>query len=719
MADSIVDSVKGPLSIIDTDRKIIYMNDYGLIHGNKTLSEVVGTPYSENSAYPIGSKFCPITALEEGREAEAYYLEDSGHYVKGAANHFLDKNGEKIGYIIVTTDVTDLQCAKEEAERANRAKSDFLSLMSHELRTPMNAVIGISDLIRTDNLDKTQIGYLSDMRRSSKTLLQIINDILDFSKIEAGKLDVIPTDFSLRALYDNLCSMNLFAAGAKNLEFHSRIDADVPDVVYGDEIRVRQVVTNILSNAIKYTRIGFVRFNVEKAGEFAGDFIAFTVEDSGIGIKEEDMPRLFNSFQQFDTKANRDIVGTGLGLSVVKRITELMGGEVRVESEYGKGSRFTIYLPLPVGNPDNIEQVSVDLCVIAQSDTSILVVDDNSPNLTVALGFLATHNINADTAEGGLEAIEKVTAKDYDIVFMDHMMPDVDGIEVTRRIRAMEGDRFQKTPIIALSANAVTGAKEAFIAAGMNDFISKPIIAERLNQVLLKYLPPEKILRLEHERKVGPLASASESVEKAEPVIDRKKGLSHSADSDTLYRQLLRDFVKNQKNAYAQITDGLAAGDIKLSHRLAHTLKSTSRMIGAEKLGEAAFAVEKALENGEDKCTKEQLNAFARELEAVLRELGAGGDETEKTPSGDELGSLDAARALELAERLTPLLKSRRTSASALIDEIKEVFSPLGALSERLSEQIDNFDFNAAMDTLLEIRQKVENIDNAKEEVKQ
>jgi PAS domain S-box-containing protein len=387
----------------------------------------------------------------------------------------------------------ELEIANRAAIAAAEAKSRFFAAMSHEIRTPMNAIIGMSELIRTDNLDGTQQAYFTDIRKMSRSLLQIINDILDISKLEAGKMDITASDYDVHALYDNICSVTRFTLGAKPLEFRHSIADDIPRALYGDMVRVRQVVTNILSNAIKYTQAGFVSLSFSRASKRRREYLSIRVEDTGMGIRGENFARLFDAFEQFDREKNKEVVGTGLGLSITKRLVDMMGGEISVESEYGKGSVFTVLLPLVEGDAAKAESVGDVKLISRFRGAAVLVVDDNAANLTVATGFLQRHGIAADTAASGAEALDRVRARQYDLVLMDHMMPEMDGIEATAAIRALDGGRFAKLPIVALTANAIAGMREAFLGAGLDDFITKPIDASELNAVLLKWLPPEKL----------------------------------------------------------------------------------------------------------------------------------------------------------------------------------------------------------------------------------
>jgi CheY-like chemotaxis protein len=378
----------------------------------------------------------------------------------------------------------------------------------------------------------------------------------------------------------------------------------VPKVIFGDDVRIRQVIVNIINNAVKYTREGSVEFRVTKRRENEKDLLVFGVKDTGIGIREEDFQKIFDRFRQTDNMANRGITGTGLGLSITRRLVDLMKGDIRLKSEYGKGSEFTVLLPLVPGDPSLVEEDDISSFVAAKDGVAALVVDDNTINLKVSAAYLAKHKIGADTALSGREGIEKIKGKNYDLVFMDHSMPEMDGVETVKRIRALDGERFKQTPIIALTANAVSGAREFFLEAGMNDFISKPIDPRTLNRKLMKWLPAGKFsLEKKDEsgssgdkappRAGGTPAEGAEGKAFTEEAIDRKAGLRNAVGDPELYAHLLKVFVEDHGGDAEKIKGALAGGDGEQARRIAHTLKSAAALIGAEKLRRAAAVLEK------------------------------------------------------------------------------------------------------------------------------
>lgn len=385
--------------------------------------------------------------------------------------------------------IEQLNIAKSQAERANQAKSDFLSNMSHEIRTPLNAIVGFSQALQEENLPPQAQDEAKDIVMASDTLLDIVNGILDISKIEANKLEIVSTEYSLQAVLDELVSLSKARLGEKPIEFRCVFDPSIPPYLYGDKVRVKQVVLNILTNAIKYTKQGFIEFKVSSIQKDGVCRLIISVEDSGIGIKPESINKLFTKFERLDIEKNNTIEGTGLGLAITKKLLELMGGQIVVQSVYGKGSKFTIALDQKiVTNPTTIVETKT---VVATSKLDltgkkILVVDDNMINLKVASRLLKDYNCLVDTANSGFDCIDKISnGASYDLILMDDMMPKMSGVETFHKLK--ENENFH-IPTVALTANAISGMKEKYLQEGFQDYLAKPIEKTELYRVLVKFL---------------------------------------------------------------------------------------------------------------------------------------------------------------------------------------------------------------------------------------
>ena len=500
-----------------------------------------------------------------------------------------------------------LREARDEALRANQAKSDFLANMSHEIRTPLNAILGMNEMIMREasgNLKK----YAFNVKSAGETLLSIINDILDFSKIESGKMEIVPVSYSLSSVLNDVYNMVSYKAGEKGLAFHMNVDANIPDALHGDEVRLRQVVVNILNNAVKYTPKGSVTFTVKAHSYQSGSVeLEFITQDTGIGIREEDKEKLFAKFQRLDIEKNRNIEGTGLGLAITVRLTEMMQGNITVDSIYGEGSTFTIRLPQTVEKNEPIGDFNARIEAALQEEAHyqksftapnahILVVDDNDMNLTVVESLLEQTRINIHTASSGKECLQLIQDNHYDIVFLDHMMPEMDGLETLSRAKKLITSKCQDTPFIALTANAVAGVKEMFLAKGFNDYLSKPVDGKTIERMVQKYLPPEKICLADAGTTEAIPAPAPETVAPAtvEEQIDLPTAMKYCGNNEELQKKFLDMFVARREAVSQQLENDLQTGNIEDYTTHVHALKSTALSIGGIKLSECAKALEMA-----------------------------------------------------------------------------------------------------------------------------
>lgn len=399
----------------------------------------------------------------------------------------------------------ELSLVNSELEKASQAKSDFLANMSHEIRTPINAILGMDEMIKRDAKDPIILDYAKDIDSAGKQLLSLVNDILDFSKIESGKFELSPEEYDMYSIVNDCYNMEIGRANDKKLKLIVTNNPNIPARLYGDEIRIRQIAINFLTNAIKYTEKGTVtlKFDMEEVDSEHINLI-ISVTDTGIGIDENNLNKLFKMFSRVDEKLHRDIEGTGLGLAISQQLTELMHGNISVESKLGEGSTFTVSIPqeirnsAPMGeygrkNELNAKTKSSYKQSFVAENASILIVDDVRVNLNVVKLLLRDTKVQMDLAESGKEAIEYIRRKHYDLVLMDHMMPEMDGIETLKCLRSMNGNENQFVPVIALTANALQGAEKMYIASGFCDYLTKPVRAPELEASLIKYLPPELV----------------------------------------------------------------------------------------------------------------------------------------------------------------------------------------------------------------------------------
>lgn len=510
--------------------------------------------------------------------------------------------------------------SQQEAEAANMAKSSFLANMSHEIRTPINAILGMNEMILREEKDPAIRGYAGNIQASGNSLLSIVSDVLDISKIESGKLEIIPVDYEVNSLISDCCNMAAGRAKAKELELLVECADNVPMKLCGDETHIRQIIMNLLTNAVKYTEKGTVKLIVSGSFNDGGFVLKVDVSDTGIGIAEENLPQLFTQFQRFDLQRNRNIEGTGLGLSIVKRLCDLMSGTITARSVLGSGSTFTVELPQKVVDSTPCGGVNLNYSAGAEHEyhhsfeapeAKILAVDDLPVNLLVIANLLKETRIKIDTAGSGRECLDKCSQQKYDLILMDHMMPEMDGVLTFEKLHGDKSSPNFETPVIMLTANALAGMREQYMDVGFADYVSKPVRGAKLEEAIRRNLPESLIKPASPEipaEAVSTEPSGFADICGAVPELNVNAALQYCCGSAELLNDLLHDFTEND-----HFSDLKAAFEEKRwedYRRHAHSLKSTSLMIGLTGLSERARASELALKGG---CTE-----FA-ELKTMIR----------------------------------------------------------------------------------------------------
>lgn len=597
----------------------------------------------------------------------------------------------------------ELENAMIDARKASRARDVFLANMSHEIRTPINTMLGLNELILRESQDETIRGYALDIKQAGTVLLSLVSDILDFSKLQSGKMELAEGTYDISSLLNDLINSVSVPLRKKKLRLALDIASDVPYKLSGDEVHLRQIIGNLLSNAVKYTQTGTVTLHLawEKQGN-DGLLLKIAVEDTGVGVKEKDIARIFETFNRLDMEASRNEEGTGLGLAVTNQLVSMMGGKLEVKSEFGKGSVFSFAIPQKIINPSPLGDFQEQYDKSVKNSISyrekfiaplakILVVDDNAMNLAVAQDLLRKTKLQIDVASSGGECLEMLKRKEYHLICMDHMMPVMDGVQTLQAIRAMEDNPSRNIPVIALTANAVVGAKEFYLNAGFEDYLSKPIEPDKLEEMMIQYLPKE-LIYLTDDEEISVESDDDESSLNEEKLTDMginaANGLKYMGGSRSLYEKVLRDFREILHEKEEQLKNMLAKEDVSGYAIIVHALKGNARNVGADELAEEAFELEKKSKAGK----LEEVEVQSPILFSMMRTLGENLDRYLETEAAD----VSVEKEEEQAEK-------QQITEEAWKEKL-----------QHLHRQLDDFDGDGVMESIRELKQYRLTEDNRK-----
>ena len=699
-AEKVLESLgDGVIALDDHDRLISY---------NRAAAHIFVTL----PAHKLGEDIRVVEDFREEmlNENVPWSFSINGQHYESHSKQIVDENGKKQGCVILILDMTDIKAyineikrVRQQAEKANIAKSEFLANMSHEIRTPMNAIIGLNDIIMEESGDPTIYTHAKDVQSAAKNLLAIINDILDLSKVEAGKMELVCADYYLKTMVDEVAGMMDLAASKRGLILKYECDGSLPCRYNGDEGRIKQILINIFNNAIKFTKEGYVRAYVTGVpGENEEEeLLTFRVEDTGCGIREEDLEKIFEDFRQVDSKRNRSVEGTGLGLAIVKHLVELMNGSIKVESVYGEGTVVSITIPQKIVDrrsiaeaPDTSRAERKHAEAFTAPGVKVLIVDDNLINRKVARSFLRSYGFDLSEAQSGPEAIELVRENRYDIIFMDHMMPMMDGIEAAEIIRRDCGENGTAPVIIALTANAMSGMRERFLERGFQDFIAKPLDRKELGRLLEQWVPEER----------RQAAIEEEPVESLNLEAFRIKGIDMDAASryyvgdEEGFAELLELYHMDGQRK-KELLPELANFNISRYQVEVHGLKSASANIGAMEVSNMARAQENAAAQGDTEFIARQFPILLEAYEELLENIGAFLEQRRQAlPQEEKLPSLPAPELkARVQEALSELEDFRSQECAGIVEDLlrrelpRDTADSLGEIQRQLKLYEDDY----------------------------